>query len=51
MLDILFFIVLFPLAVITFTVIGICGAIVFEYIGDWVFERIADLQEWQFKED
>jgi hypothetical protein len=49
MTDILFFIVLFPLTILSFLAIGIVGAIVFEWVGNKVFDWIADGQEWQQK--
>ena len=39
--------ILFVIMILGFTALGIIGAIAFEYAGDWVFNRLADFQEWQ----
>ena len=45
MLDILLAFVL----ILVFSIAGGVLAIGFQYLGDWVFDRIADTQEWQQK--
>lgn len=49
MTEFLLFVVLFPVTILGFTALGIIGAIAFEWIGDRVFDIIADTQEWQQK--
>lgn len=49
MLNVLLFVIMFPVVIVTFLFIGFAGAIAFEWLGDKVFDMIADGQEWQQK--